>query len=205
MSLETIFEGEVLRRDLFAGDISFDASVPLNVMVNDLLNGRCWVSQLEKDTFCRSLRRRLTREVASLDKVKTMRYYQFPQRPVTRDVILNTPVEDEDQTDVFMYRTNTRLSFKPFRTGATSRHSRHGDKQHAGNPYYNYARTQGQTHQRHNTTRTVELSNSPVVYQNYRHFRPGNFFTGGIYRKNSAYSMVSQSSYNNLRNIKSTI
>ena len=106
-----------------------DITVPLRVM-NDAMSGRCWISQ---DTYCRSLRRRLRREVASLDKVRTIKYYQFPQRPITRDV-LNTPVEDEDQTDVFMYRTNTRLSFKPLRSSGSPRHSRYGDHRPTGTP-----------------------------------------------------------------------
>ena len=62
------------------------------------------------DTYCESLRRRMNREVAAYQKKKTVKYFQFPQRPETRD----RPFHDEDQTDPFMFRTNTRLSFRPF-------------------------------------------------------------------------------------------
>lgn len=62
------------------------------------------------DTYCTGLRRRINREVASYQKRKTVKYFQFPQRPETR----GRPFHDEDQTDPFMFRTNTRLSFRPF-------------------------------------------------------------------------------------------
>lgn len=105
-----------------------DSTICISEMVKDLLGGRCWITHLDKDTYCRSLRRRLRREVASLDKVRAVRYYQFPQRPDTTCTVLT---EDEDQTEVFMYRTNTRLSFRPY-ISENPRHSRHSNHKLTG-------------------------------------------------------------------------
>ncbi|XP_063677341.1 uncharacterized protein LOC134813476 [Bolinopsis microptera] len=200
MPLETILEGEALRSSLSLGD----AALPLYVMVNDFQNGRCWIPHIEKDTYCRSLRRRLRREVASLDKVRTVKYYQFPQRPITRGALNVTPVEDEDQTDVFMFRTNTRLSFKPFVNSGSQRHSRHGDHHPTGKPYYNYKETQEKVCKQQSKVQRLDLMGSPVVDQNYQSFRPGNYLTVNrrLRGKPSRYSMTSQSSYNHLQHIQ---
>jgi len=179
-----------------------DAAVHLCVMVTDLPSVRSWISHSDKDTYCSSLRRRLRREVASLDKVRTIKYYQFPQRPATTRDVLNTPLEDEDQTDVFMYRTNTRLSFKPFRIGGSPRHSRNSDSRPAGKPYYNYKEAQGQPYKNLSKAKVVELSESPTVFQNYQSFRPGTFLTGANRPKSPKVS-ISQSSYYQIGQMRS--
>eukprot|EP00116_Pleurobrachia_bachei_P016760 sb/3477022/ len=72
------------------------------------------------DTYSYSLRQRVYRESASYRKRRMVKYFQFPPRPMTQ----SKPVEDDDQTDLFMFRTNTRLSFRPFLTTPHSRYER---------------------------------------------------------------------------------
>ena len=64
------------------------------------------------DNYGYTLRKRLKREACSNRKRKAIKYVQFPQRPETRGTNKNNDV-DLDQTDLFMFRTNTRLSFIP--------------------------------------------------------------------------------------------
>ena len=125
--------------------------------------------RLPMDTYCRSLRRRLNREVASFQKRKTIKYFQFPQRPATQ--ACRTP-DDEDQTDLFMFRTNTRLSFRPFMTPPPSRLEKHLSSDHI--MIKKPERTPGLA------VKVVPyVDRSPMISQNYQQFRPGTFLTSG--------------------------
>ena len=72
-----------------------------------------------------------------------------------------------------------------------------------GNPYYNYAKSQGKLYKKQSQAKIVELKGSPVVCRNYQSFRPGSFLTGGLHTKNSRYSIISQCSYDHIKHMNS--
>ena len=120
----------------------------------------------------------MSREVAAYKKRKTVKYFQFPQRPETQ----GRPYDDEDQTDPFMFRTNTRLSFRPLMSTPVS--SRYVERVNTGRLERRISFKKSDV-----ALNTVppQMSHNLLLTQNYQHFRPPAILTKGAFRRSPRY------------------